>query len=155
MDATYVLLLVLAAFSLILQIEWLLLASIVLFFALIFSKYYSEFSAPKNLPSEVTHESPSTQQPRPIIVVQGGGGGGKTISDDIIAGMMSHYMAMDAYEKKDQAPQFQFLSRGMSMRQNMFDHSGKVGSKHQAMKREFSGEFLEKLNEISKKLDKD
>ena len=157
MDTVYVLLLALTGISFFLGIEWLLLASMFLFVALVFSRYYSGRSS--SVGGEIAPDFPqsagaaASSAPQPIVVVQSGGGAA-TISDSIIAQMMGQFMAMDAYEKKDQAPQFKFLSRGMKMRQNMFDHHGKVGSHHQAMNREASSAMLSKLDEISRKLDK-
>ncbi|MFH1751221.1 MAG: hypothetical protein ABH863_06075 [Candidatus Micrarchaeota archaeon] len=158
MDSVYVLLLVLAGTSLLLKIDWLMLASIFLFFALIFSKYYSEFSAPRHVPQEILHPEGTGQggpsAPQPIIVVSSGGGTAATISDSVIATMMGNFMAMDAYEQRDQAPQTKFLSRGMKMRQNMFDHAGKVGSYHQGLKHDYTEQMLKKLDSIDKKLSK-
>lgn len=151
------LLIVLVGASFLLNIEWLLLASIFLFFALVFAKYYSEYSSGNGdlapAPLDGASAMPISSPQPPIVVVQSGGGAA-TISDSIIAQMMGQLMAMDAYEKKDQAPQFKFLSRGMKMRQNMFDHHMKVGSHHQALQRDYSNSMLSKLDEISKKLDK-
>jgi hypothetical protein len=157
MDAVYVLLLALTAIGFFLQIEWLLLASIFLFIALVFSRYYSGGNAAysPSMPPEMAESVPAGSGAQPPIVVVQSGGGAATISDSIIAQMMGQFMAMDAYEKRDQAPQFRFLSRGMKMRQGMFDeHTGKVSSKHKAMDTEQSNRMISKLDEISKKLDK-
>ncbi len=156
-------LLLISGVSFFLQIEWLLLASIFIFFALIFAKYYEDYSSRgsgelSHVPTAITGPdapSPGGQQQQPIIVMQSGGGGAATITDTIIANMMGHLMALDSYEKRDQAPWSKFLSRGMKMRQNMFDHhDGKVKTLHQAFDPHYSSKMIDKLDEISKKLDK-
>jgi hypothetical protein len=162
MDTLYVMLLLIAGVSFYLQIEWLLLASIFIFFALIFARYYEEYSSRGS--GEMSHApaaisgpdapSPGGQPQQPIIVMQSGGGGAATITDTIIANMMGHLMALDSYEKRDQAPWSKFLSRGMKMRQNMFDHHGKVATYHQGFDPHNSSRMIDKLDEISKKLDK-
>ncbi|MFH0971362.1 MAG: hypothetical protein V1835_02235 [Candidatus Micrarchaeota archaeon] len=154
-DSVYVLLIVVAAMSFLLQIEWLLLASIFLFFALIFSKYYAAFSTTSSAPAEIA-DLPAASGPaqQPIVVVTSGGGTAASITDNMIATMLGNVMAYDVFEKKDQANQYQFLSRGMKMRQNMFDHHGKVASSHQGFRRDYSGAAMDRLDKVLTKLEK-
>ncbi|MFH1442882.1 MAG: hypothetical protein ABIG96_02510 [Candidatus Micrarchaeota archaeon] len=157
MDLVYLMLLFLAGMSFLLNIEWLMLATIFLFFAILFSKYYSGFSTAPTTPPQVQQEMASTeqakQQPQPIIVMNSGGsGGGATITDNIIATMMGNVMAMDVYEKQEAAPWSKFLSRGGKFRQNFMDHSGSVSLKDQAMGNT-SKKLLDTLDKINKKLD--
>lgn len=151
MDSVYLLLLALAGLSFFLHIDWLMLSSIFLFFAVLFAKYYSDVSTPSQPPpTEVQQSEPPSQQPQPIIVVQGGGTAA-TITDSMISTMMGNLMAMDVYEKADTQPFWGFLQRGRRMRQGFFDHAGKYGSKHKIMQREVTGEAF---SEITKRLDK-
>ncbi len=149
MDIVYLMLLVLVGAGFFLQIEWLLLASIVMFSALVFSKAFSYYPTSEPLPQQIHTDSPPNQPVQPIVVVQSGGTAA-SITDNIIATMLGNVMAYDVYEKTDQAGPYAFLSRGMKMRQNMFDHHGNVGSSHQALRRDYTDK---RLDDTFKKLD--
>lgn len=160
-NSTYLLLLLLAGVGFFLQIQWMFLLVAVLFFALIFSQAYAQMSS---APAAVEHmqvpdsagpaggapgfASPSMPQ-QPIIVVTGGEG--NSASTQYLTTMLGMFSAMDAWEKKTQAPWDKFLSRGSMMRQNMFGHGGKAGTAHQAVNRDVSNE---RFDALTKKLDK-
>ncbi len=163
-NGVYVVLGLLGGLALFLNIQWLFLAAVFLFVAVIFSQLYSSLfpastaspqqlealSSPAPSSNVPSASSAASSQQQPVIVVTGGGEG-IGLGGHYFATMLGTFSALDAYEKKTQAPWHQFLSRGSQMRQNMFSDSGTVGTRHQAMKRDISNE---RLDVLAKRLDK-
>ncbi|MBU1197843.1 hypothetical protein KJ765_05025 [Candidatus Micrarchaeota archaeon] len=155
-NTVYYVLIVLAAIAFFLQVEWIFLAVLFMFFALMFSRAYSAVSNRAAPPALVPPQDPGqlpSQPPvqQPIIVMSGGNFG---IGDAYLATTMGMFSALDAYEKRTQAPWHQFLSRGSQMRQNMFGHRGEVGTKHQAMRRDVTSGRVKSINKRLDRIEK-
>ncbi len=155
MDAVLLILILLAGSGFFLNVSWMFLSAIFLLLAVVASRIYAKPSSAEHVPMDMESSLPTPEAqkpPQPIIVMQGGGG--LSAYDTMMANMMGQLMAIDAYEKTDQAKWSKYLSRGGKFRQNFFDHSGKLSLAHQGFRPDRSDMLSKRLESIEKKLDK-
>ncbi len=159
----YIALLIITAIAFFLQIQWLFLASIFMFFAIVFSQSYSALISK---PAAVEHgaasipepsASAAPAQPQPIIVVNGGDDG-IGFGGHYFATMLGMLSAADVLEKKD-VPKWSNVpfGRATMMRQNFLGHGGAFSTAGQGFRKDYSNArekaLMDKLDKIADKLD--